>query len=199
MFLHLSIFAGFALFAELAQISDSASALIGIMAASVFGQELFLLHFHSTDHVGLEGQYHGLLQLIVLISFLASIATTVFPAGFAAALVLSISVVFQGCWFVNMGFMLWVPKFVPRGCSSNGGIEHGAISCGSIEADSRARALANLQFSWILAGILMFTGFSCLILARKGAPRGEQLTAYEQLRSRTPDSPMAIDCFKQPL
>ncbi|KNA11584.1 hypothetical protein SOVF_133680 [Spinacia oleracea] len=205
MFLHLAIFTGFAYYAESTQLSDSVSGLVGIMAASVFGQELFLIHFHSTDHVGLEGQYHGLLQLIVSVSFLTSVAITVFPASFPASLVLSVSVVFQGCWFINMGFMLWIPKFVPKGCStqmdktSSNEMMHGSVTCGSPEADFRARALANLQFSWILAGILMFTGFSCMILARKRVPRIRQLTAYEQLQNRRSESPITNDCFKQPL
>uniref|UniRef100_U5GLQ3 Uncharacterized protein n=1 Tax=Populus trichocarpa TaxID=3694 RepID=U5GLQ3_POPTR len=30
----------------------------GIFVAFVFFQELFLLHFHSTNHVGLKGHYH---------------------------------------------------------------------------------------------------------------------------------------------
>ncbi|KAJ6692604.1 PROTEINASE INHIBITOR I4 SERPIN (DUF716)-RELATED [Salix purpurea] len=70
MFLHLAIFAGFTLSAEISQSSDILSAL----------------------------------------------AATSFPKSFPAALVLSISVVFQGCWFMNMGFMLWFPDFVPEGC-----------------------------------------------------------------------------------
>ncbi|CAO2815130.1 unnamed protein product [Amaranthus hypochondriacus] len=205
MFLHLAIFTSFALFAEFTERSDSVSSLIGIMVASVFGQELFLLHFHSTDHIGLEGQYHGLLQLIVLVSFLTSVAVTVFPPCFPAALVLSASVVFQGCWFINMGFMLWVPKFVPQGCftqtggSNNGAMVLGAVICSSTEADFRARALANLQFSWVLAVIFMFMGFSCMILARKGTPRVWQLTAYEQLQIRRSDSLVTNDSFKQPI
>lgn len=203
MFLHLAIFAGFALVAELTRQSESVSGVTGIVAASVFGQELFLLHFHSADHVGLEGQYHELLQLIVLISLIAAIATTMFPASFPAALVLSISVVFQGCWFVNMGFMLWVPKFVPQGCFMqldkvhSGEMVHGAVACASPDADFRARALADLQFSWILAGILMVTGFSCLIFARKGTPIVRRLTEYEHLQNRTSDSTVTVDCCKQ--
>ncbi|KAL9238169.1 hypothetical protein vseg_012633 [Gypsophila vaccaria] len=204
MFLHLAIFTGFALCAELTQMSKSVSSLTGILAASVFCQELFLLHFHSTDHVGLEGCYHGLLQLIVIISVLSAIATTIFPGSFPAALVLSISVVFQGCWFVNMGFMLWVPKMVPQGCStqkkagSTSQMVHGAVICESPEADFRARALANLQFSWILAGILMFMALSSMIIVRKRTPGVKQLTVYEQLQCRTSDSAATIN-FKQPL
>ncbi|KAL2928327.1 Transmembrane protein 45B [Bienertia sinuspersici] len=209
MFLHLAIFTGFTYYAEYTQISDSVSSVVGIMAGSVFSQELFLLHFHSTDHVGLEGQYHGLLQLIVSVSLLAAVTITVFPGSFPSALVLSGSVVFQGCWFLNMGFMLWVPKFVPKGCfmqhdhdkatSNDMHMMHGAVSCGSPEADFRARALANLQFSWILAGILMYAAFSCVIFAKKGAPPVQQVTAYEKLQHRRSDSRVDIEYSKQPL
>ncbi|KAJ6310597.1 hypothetical protein OIU76_015343 [Salix suchowensis] len=199
MFLHLAIFAGFTLSAEISQSSDILSGVSGILAAFVFGQELFLLHFHSTDHVGLEGHYHWLLQLVVFVSLLAALAATSFPKSFPAALVLSISVVFQGCWFMNMGFMLWFPDFVPEGCvmkSAEASIDdmHAAVTCGSLAAELRAMALANLQFSWILAGILLFTGCVCLKLAGKCTPRN-QSTEYEQLHNR--GVPVAIDGFKQ--
>lgn len=163
MFLHLAIFACFTICADITQTSEILSGIPGILVASVFGQELFLIHFHSADHVGLEGHYHWLLQLVVFVSLVAALSATSFPTCFLSALVLSNSVVFQGCWFVNMGFMLWSPDFVPQGCTmqlaeANSTDMHGAITCGSSEADSRARALANLQFSWILSGILILTG-----------------------------------------
>lgn len=202
MFLHLVIFAGFTLSAELTHSLEILSGVVGILAATVFGQELFLLHFHSADHVGLEGHYHWLLQLIVFISFIVALAATCFPTSFPAALVLSISVVLQGCWFMIMGFMLWAPQFVPKGCvmvlteaSSDNML--GAVSCNSDEADTRAKALANLQFSWMLSGILIFTGCICLKLAGKFTLRG-QSTEYEQLHSRGVDLPVLIDGFKQP-
>ncbi|KAF7810930.1 transmembrane protein 45B [Senna tora] len=204
MFMHLAVFASFTLCAEFFTDSSSEknllSGFIGILASSVFGQELFLLHFHSTDHVGLEGHYHWLLQLIVLISLLASIAATSFPTSFPAALVLSISVMLQGCWFLNMGFMLWVPAFVPQGCTMNdltkaiSGYGHGhghgmvgAITCASDEADFRARALANLQFSWTISAILILSGLVCLKSARKPT-NSERLTEYQRLHSRVADS-----------
>ncbi|XP_062007472.1 uncharacterized protein LOC133724689 isoform X4 [Rosa rugosa] len=65
MFLHLAIFAGFTLSAEFINSFQIISGVVGLLTASVFCQELFLLHFHSTDHVGLEEHYHWLLQLIV--------------------------------------------------------------------------------------------------------------------------------------
>ncbi|KAJ7967390.1 Transmembrane protein like [Quillaja saponaria] len=201
MFIHLAIFAGFTLFAELIYSFEILSGFVGILAASVFGQELFLLHFHSADHVGLEGHYHWLLQLIVFVSLIAALAATSFPNSFPAVLILSISVIFQGCWFINMGFMLWFPAFVPEGCimhmaNANHSDVLGAVTCVTNEAYFRARALANLQFSWILSGILIFAGCVSLKLARKCTPM-DQLTEYEQLQSKGADSPIVIDGFKQ--
>ncbi|KAK7257900.1 hypothetical protein RIF29_32213 [Crotalaria pallida] len=200
MFIHLALFAGFSLSAELTDSLDLFSGFVGTLASSVFSQELFLLHFHSTDHVGLEGHYHWLLQLIVLVSLVASVAATAFPNNFTAALVLSISVIFQGCWFINMGFMLWFPAFVPEGCAMNlakssGNEMLGAVTCGSKEADFRARGLANLQFSWILSAILILAGIVCLKLARK-CTITERLE-YERLQIKGADSPMANEGFKQ--
>ena len=198
MFLHLAIFAGFTLSAELIHSLERLSGVSGILAASVFGQELFFLHFHSTDHVGLEGHYHWLLQLIVLVSFVAALAATSFPTSFPAALVLSTAVVFQGCWFMNMGFMLWVPEFVPKGCKVQltESSMHSAVACASHEADWRARALANMQFSWILSGILILVGSLCLKLVGKYSSNVD-LIKYEQLHSRVPDVPIDIDGFKE--
>ncbi|XP_039038079.1 LOW QUALITY PROTEIN: transmembrane epididymal protein 1-like [Hibiscus syriacus] len=198
---HLAIFAGFTLSVELTQSTEILSAFSGIIVASVFSQELFFLHFHSADHIGLEGHYHWLLQLIVLISILAAIAIMFLPTSLPAVLVLSVSVVFQGCWFMNMGFMLWSPQFVPRGCimqlaESSGDSMHSAVTCFSHEADIRARALANLQFIWILSGIMIFTGFICLNFAGK-CTRGPQSTEYEQLQIRGSDVPITMDSLKQ--
>nr|GMD90439.1 transmembrane protein 45B [Ipomoea batatas] len=199
MFLHLAIFAGFTLFAELNHSTEILTGISGILASSVFSQELFLLHYHSTDHVGLEGHYHWLLQIIVCISLMAALFATTFPAVFPAALVLSVSVVFQGCWFVNMGFVLWVPRFVARGCMgqhSDASAHHSAVVCGSHEAGVRAVALANLQFSWILAVILALVGAVCLVFARNRAGRGG-FPNYEQLHSRVVDDPDALSGLKQ--
>lgn len=201
MFIHLAIFSGFTLCAELMQSLHILSGFAGVLVASVFGQELFLLHFHSADHVGIEGHYHGLLQLIVFISLIAALAATCFPTSLPAALVLSNSVVFQGCWFMNMGLMLYLPQFVPAGCSVRYTEDSrddmlGAVVCGSQEADFRARALANLQFSWILAGILIFIGCISLKLAAKYRPRDVPVD-YEQLQSKGPEVLIPMNSFKQ--
>ncbi|KAL5562533.1 hypothetical protein UlMin_032280 [Ulmus minor] len=201
MFLHLAIFSGFSLCAELIQSLHILSGVVGVLAASVFSQELFLLHFHSADHVGLEGHYHWLLQLIVFISLVAALAATFFPSSFPAALILSNSVVFQGCWFMNMGFFLWIPKFVPAGCiarlpEGSGDDMLGAVICATREAVLRARALANLQFSWILAAIFIFTGCICLKLAGRCKPRDIPVD-YEQLQNKGADVHIAMSSFLQ--
>ncbi|CAJ2679131.1 uncharacterized protein LOC123919005 [Trifolium pratense] len=200
MFIHLALFAGFSLSTELTDSLELFSGFVGILVSSVFSQELFLLHFHSTDHVGLEGHYHWLLQLIVIVSLVAALAATVFPNSFNAAIVLSVSVIFQGCWFINMGFMLWIPAFVPEGCVMNlgghesGGEIHGAVSCGSKEADFRARGLANLQFSWILSAIMIFAGIVCMKLAKK-LTIVDRLE-YERIQSKVVDSSVVNEGFK---
>lgn len=202
MFLHLLLFSGFALLSELTQTSDSLSGVTGMLASSVFGQELFLLHFHSTDHVRIEGQYHWLLQLIVLVSLISAIAVTLCPASFPASVVLAVSVAFQGLWFVNMGFTLWVPKLVPRGCALQLGqaMQHGdaTVVCGSKDAASRARSLANLQFSWILSVVLVFTGSLCLKLASSKGSTGRSAD-YQKLQSSSGGDlypSVSIDGFK---
>lgn len=188
MFFQLVIFTSFTLFSEWTNLSADLIGISCVLVVSIFGQELFLLHYHSTDHVGLEGHYHWLMQLIVCVSFLTALYATTSPTSFPAALVLSLSVVFQGCWFINMGFMLWLPDFVPQGCtttramnSSNSSM-HGAVVCETKEADSRARALANLQFCWIISSIMVFMASLCIAFARQVVRRRQSLD-YEQLSS----------------
>ncbi|KAK1278680.1 hypothetical protein QJS04_geneDACA017169 [Acorus gramineus] len=145
MFIHLAIFAS----ASLATDADARAPLLDVLVASVFAQELFLLRFHSTDHVGFEGHYHWLLQLVVAVSLASSAALLCVPNSFHAALVRAVSLVLQGCWFANMAFALWVPGLAFEGCFEG--------ACATVEADARARALANLQFSWVSAGVSVAT------------------------------------------
>ncbi|KAK1423853.1 hypothetical protein QVD17_19162 [Tagetes erecta] len=201
MFLHLMIYAGFTLVTAVIHKSDVFFEVSGILAASVFCQELFLLHCHSADHHGLEGHYHWLMQLIVFVSLLSTLSTTIFPSSFPSSLVLSISVMFQGLWFINMGFVLWVPAFVPKGCTiqlGRGGDsdKHGAVMCGTHKARLRARALANLQFSWIVAGIMIFVACMCLFSPKKAKPKVQSIN-YERLDDRVAEIPLSVGGFKQ--
>ncbi|PIA27686.1 hypothetical protein AQUCO_07600094v1 [Aquilegia coerulea] len=191
MFLHLAIYASVALLIELTHLQEVSMWFVGILVSSVFSQELFLLHFHSTDHAGLEGHYHWLLQVVVLISLVSTVAMTSFPNSVLPAFVLSVSVLFQGCWFINMGFMLWIPGFVPKGCmvrlAEGGNDMLGAVTCGTEEAFLRARALANLQFSLMVAAILLLTACLCLTLAGKLITKRQSIE-YEQLHRSNADS-----------
>ncbi|XP_047073056.1 transmembrane protein 45B-like [Lolium rigidum] len=170
MYLHLGVYASVALAADVAASPSSSphhgalSDVVTALAASVFGQELFLLRLHSADHVGLEGHYHWLMQLVVTASLVLTSATVVLPRSFPVAVVRSATVLFQGLWFVVMGFVLWVPSLVPTGCHGAEGSAamHSAVACSTKEATRRAMAMANLQFSWVLAAVWVVTAYMCL-------------------------------------
>jgi hypothetical protein len=96
MYLHLAVYASVALAADVvsSRRRDAAATaapggggvgdVVTALAASVFGQELFLLRFHSADHAGLEGHYHWLLQLVVAASLATAAASAVLPRSFRA-------------------------------------------------------------------------------------------------------------------
>ncbi|XP_010466026.1 PREDICTED: uncharacterized protein LOC104746279 [Camelina sativa] len=171
MFFQLVMFAFSTLIFDFLNPSDEDSGFIGVHATLVFMQEvLFLLDSHSTDHLVLESQYYFLLELAAFVSFFSALVSTLYPKSFYASIVFSVSVMFQGCWFLNMGmeFMLLVPNHVHRGCvtytSSNNsiGLDHSALVYESPCTEIMAQALANLEFSWILSAILIFTCVLCL-------------------------------------
>ncbi|CAM0147944.1 unnamed protein product [Urochloa decumbens] len=163
MYLHLALYASVALAADVLSGGGIGGVVAALAAASVFGQELFLLRFHSADHAGLEGHYHWLLQLVVAASLAATAASAVAPGSFAVAVVRSASVLLQGVWFMAMGFALWVPALVPTGCH---GVEEAAmrsaVACETEEAARRAAVMANLQFSWAIAAVWVVTAYLCL-------------------------------------
>lgn len=72
---------------------------------------------------------------------------------------------------------------------------HGAIMCQTDEADTRARAMANLQFSWVIAAILILVSGISLMFAKNRADR-TLLSKYEQLQNRGRDNPVTINCLK---
>ncbi|GLJ26718.1 hypothetical protein SUGI_0520410 [Cryptomeria japonica] len=136
-----------------------AEGMLHVIAALVFSQELFIFHQHSTDHMGLEGHYHWLLQLIIMVGLLSIVLELQLPYSFVASMVRSVSILFQGLWLLHMAFMLWIPACIPEGCEMqhDWDLGHGAVFCLDEKATLRAKALANLQFSWYLAFLLMFT------------------------------------------
>ncbi|GAB4836504.1 hypothetical protein Ancab_001416 [Ancistrocladus abbreviatus] len=130
--------------------------MIMLLAAVSFAQELLLFHFHSTDHVGVEGQYHLLLQLVIFVSLLTTLMGIGWRKSFLVAYVRSLSIMLQGIWLVVMGIMLWTPEFIPKGCRIQ--VENGRdiVRCNDREWLQRAKALVNIEFSWLLMGVAVF-------------------------------------------
>nr|CAD1826163.1 unnamed protein product [Ananas comosus var. bracteatus] len=123
-------------------------ALTLLLAAAALAQELLIFHLHSADHMGVEGQYHWLLQCVVAVSLATTLLGIAHPASFAVAFVRSVSLVLQGVWFVAMGVMLWTPSLIPKGCFLNYEEGHHVVRCRDADALGRAKSLVNLQFSW---------------------------------------------------
>jgi hypothetical protein len=55
-----------------------------------------------------------------------------------------------------MGFMLWTPGLIPKGCSLYNDDGHKIVRCTSEEALHRAKSLVNIQFGWFVIGITIF-------------------------------------------
>lgn len=127
-----------------------------LLAGLAFGQQLLLFHLHSADHMGPEGQYHLLLQLLVLISVVTTLMGIGLQRSFITSYVRSLSIFFQGFWFVLMGFMLWTPALIPKGCRINSEDGHQVVRCDGEMALHRAKSLVNLQFSWCITAMAVF-------------------------------------------
>ena len=136
-----------------APMRDAVSQLV---AAAAFAQQLLIFHLHSADHMGVEGQYHWLLQTVIALTLATTLLGIPCPRSFTVSLVRSASLVFQGVWFIVMGIMLWTPALIPKGCFLNLEEGHDVVRCRTGEALDRAKSLVNLQFSWYLTGTVVF-------------------------------------------
>ncbi|RRT40023.1 hypothetical protein B296_00033641 [Ensete ventricosum] len=137
-----------------------------LLAAAAFGQQLLMFHLHSADHMGMEGQYHWLLQTVIAVSLATSLLGVALPRSFMVSFVRSVSIAFQGVWFVVMGFMLWTPSLIPKGCFMNLEEGHTVVRCHTDAALHRAKSLVNLQFSWYMAATAVFSMLLFLFLAK---------------------------------
>ncbi|KAL4195945.1 hypothetical protein AMTRI_Chr04g180830 [Amborella trichopoda] len=97
--------------------------------ALAFAQELLLLHFHSSDHMEVEGQYHWLLQLVLFVTVVTTLLSIPYPESFLVTFVRSFSLAFKGVWSID-------------------------IACRGHEELSRAKSLVNLQFMLFYVGLL---------------------------------------------
>ncbi|CAN6478083.1 unnamed protein product [Victoria cruziana] len=137
-----------------------------LLGGLAFSQQLLIFHLHSADHMGVEGQYHWLLQMVVFVTLATTLLGSAYPRSFWVAFVRDFSILFQGIWFIVMGFMLWIPEFIPKGCRLNMENGHLVVRCMDEKALHRAKALVNIQFSWYLAGATVTTLVFYVILLK---------------------------------
>ncbi|KAG9155699.1 hypothetical protein Leryth_003975 [Lithospermum erythrorhizon] len=141
--------------------------LTHLLGAIAFGQQLLIFHLHSADHMGVEGQYHWLLQIVVFVSLLTTLIGICHQKSFLNSFVRSLSILLQGVWFMVMGFMLWTPKLLPKSCFLNLEEGHHVVRCHSEEDLERAKSLVNIQFSWYLIGVIIFGMLLYLVTINK--------------------------------
>ncbi|GAB2276947.1 hypothetical protein Dimus_011655 [Dionaea muscipula] len=144
----------------------SGTDVLQFVASLAFAQQLLLFHLHSADHMGVEGQYHWLLKLVIFVSLSATVLSIPFPASFIVAFVRSFSILFQGVWFITMGVMLWTPEFIPKGCFLNLEEGHQVVRCHDGESLDRAKSLVNIEFSWYLILLALFAVSFYLIMVK---------------------------------
>ncbi|XP_057515655.1 uncharacterized protein LOC130797184 [Amaranthus tricolor] len=130
--------------------------VLQFLGALAFGQQLLMFHLHSADHMGVEGQYHWLLQLVIFVSMSTTILGIAYPGSFVIAFTRSISILFQGVWLMVMGFALWTPGLISKGCFMHVEEGHQVVRCDGNESLHRAKALVNIQFSWFLILLAVF-------------------------------------------
>ncbi|XP_020582475.1 transmembrane protein 45B-like [Phalaenopsis equestris] len=173
-FEHASISLSFLIYAVFATALDhragrpaARQALTVLAAAAAFGQQFLLFRLHSADHEGVEGQYHWLLQLVVGVSFATTLMGISHPCSFPVAFVRSNSITLQGLWFILMGYALWTPKLIPKGCFMNAEDGHYVVRCRSDDELRRAKSLVNIEFSWLFATVVAFSLLCYLLLSKK--------------------------------
>ncbi|GKV21749.1 hypothetical protein SLEP1_g31701 [Rubroshorea leprosula] len=163
--------------------------LTQFLGAVAFAQQLLLFHLHSADHMGVEGQYHLLLQSAIVVCLATTLMGIGMPKSFMVSFVRSLSIVFQGVWLILMGYMLWTPGLISKGCFLHLEEGHQVVRCSSEEALHRAKSLVNLQFSWFLVVISIFAVTFYMVLAKFYGQKVEYstLTGEESLREDSDD------------
>ncbi|KAJ3705881.1 hypothetical protein LUZ61_009586 [Rhynchospora tenuis] len=148
------IYAAFTIYFDRIKMKER-DAMSQFLGAIAFAQQLLIFHLHSADHMGVEGQYHWLLQTVIAISLATTLLHIPFPKSFMVSFVRSVSIAFQGIWFIVMGIMLWTPSLIPKGCYLNIEEDHQVVRCHTTEALHRAKSLVNIQFSWYMTGTVV--------------------------------------------
>ncbi|XP_057732768.1 uncharacterized protein LOC130948080 isoform X1 [Arachis stenosperma] len=178
------VYAAFTMFFDMKSIITKAQhELTHFLASMAFAQQFLLIHFHTRDHAGVEGQYHYLLQILIVVSLTTTIMGIGFPNSFMVSFVRSLSITFQGLWLMIMGFFLWTPGYQAKGCSLHPEMNTYMVRCSDDKALHRAVSLVNLQFSWLLILVTVFAMCFFLVLSKRYDNKVEyvSLTKEEQL------------------
>ncbi|KAF4353478.1 hypothetical protein F8388_010662 [Cannabis sativa] len=160
---HSSIFFTFFIYAIFAIILDCLKSpvryeLTLFLTALTYAQSFGGLHFHTADHMGPEGQYHLLFQVLLLVALSTTLLGIGFRKSFLVSFVRSLVVVFVGIWDIFMGVMLWTPSLLAKDCflSVDEITGQKVVRCSGEESLHRAKSIVNLQFSWLVIGMAIF-------------------------------------------
>ncbi|KAL3638574.1 hypothetical protein CASFOL_017945 [Castilleja foliolosa] len=140
--------------------------LVHFLQAVAFSQQLLILYLHSTDHIGVEGQYHWLLQIVTFVSLITTIFAIGYPESFVNSFVRAFSVVFQGVWLIVTGVMLWTPGLMPRGCVLKPETGRVVVLCHGDRALDRAKALVNILFGVYFIVLTVFSMSLYLVIIK---------------------------------
>ncbi|XP_078444586.1 uncharacterized protein LOC144713776 [Wolffia australiana] len=192
-FEHASIYLIFLVYGVLAVALDRFASrakleLTLILASIAFSQQFFTFRLHSGDHMGVEGQYHLLLQALIVVSLATTLMGVAFPESFPLGFVRSASIFFQGLWFIVIGFVLWTPGLVFKGCFMNFEEGHFVVRCHGQDALHRAKSLVNLQFSCCLASVAIFS----VVLYLAVAGKRQEILGYASLETNEGKEPGAL-------
>ncbi|KAI3450873.1 hypothetical protein Pfo_007538 [Paulownia fortunei] len=156
--------------------------LTNLIGSVAFAMELLIFHLHSTDHMGVEGQYHWLLQIVIFTSLATTLLSINYPESFLISFVRSLSILFQGVWFINIGFMLWTPGLIPKGCFMSWENGYYIVRCHGEEALERAKSLVNIQFSYYVVGLSILAATIYLVMFKfySGKVEYQSLTRFSE-------------------
>ena len=190
---HASISLALAVYGAYAIVVDKISPktpryLTYLVGSFAFAQEFLLFHLHSTDHTGPEGQYHFFLQLIIFASLVTTLLGIPFPNSFLVGFVRSLSIFFQGVWFIALGIMLWTPSLLPKGCFLNDEDGRQVARCRGEESLSRAKSLINVEFSWYFTIIMIFGMSFYLVLDKIYGDRRVEYSSLPTKEAKEEDS-----------
>lgn len=160
-FEHAAMLLLFLIYGLVALVAESTDALplpdgfLHVLSAVCYALEYLLFTFHSTTHMGLEGHFHALLLQTIAVTVAGLLIEAWKPTNVVPAIVRSAAMVFQGVWFIQTGATLYLAPLVPSGCVGVHDVPHGGVKCESAEALHRATGIANLQFAWWLAAVVV--------------------------------------------